>query len=452
MKTLKIFLVLGFTIVTNSFAQTWEFVGLDSMVIKHLFVSGDTIRAGTAVRSGANINSGLYYTFDGGNNWIQLDSALGSGTIVGMDYLGEGGMFLIKGLSEASVAGNLYKTTNNGLTWEPINISSYGVRWIGASPFNQNKIYAIDRNSFPAGLTNALFKSTNQGNTWEDISAFPSSSHGSAISFAFDLTDSLSLFVTVDTQFDKYLYKSTNEGIDWFYVSEPPIVPREIYTDYFLSNRIYLYPMEYLSKDGGINWIVADSGLTSNSDFLSFYQDIFTTKLLYNLRTDGLFFSERDTIYWEKIVGSENLPLVLGTGGFQTARRNMKNVVIDKITNKLYLGTSSGIFKRHITTMVINEGNIELKTFDLFQNFPNPFNPSTTISYHIPERSFIKISVYNILGKEVRTLVEEEQSAGQYELVFESIDLPSGVYLYVLTAASENGLRIKEGKKMLLIK
>jgi len=102
--------------------------------------------------------------------------------------------------------------------------------------------------------------------------------------------------------------------------------------------------------------------------------------------------------------------------------------------------------------MVINEGNIELKTFDLFQNFPNPFNPSTTILYQIPERSFIKISVYNILGKEVRTLVEEEQSAGQYELVFESIDLPSGVYLYVLTAASENGLRIKEGKKMLLIK
>ena len=122
------FCLLVFLITAPTKAQTWEFVGLDSMVIKHLYVSGDTIYAGTAIRNGANINSGLYYTFDRGNNWIQLDSALGSGTIVGMIYLGEGKIFLIKGLSEASLAGNLYKTTNNGLTWEPINISSYGVR------------------------------------------------------------------------------------------------------------------------------------------------------------------------------------------------------------------------------------------------------------------------------------------------------------------------------------
>ena len=446
------FCLLVFLITAPTKAQTWEFVGLDSMVIKHLYVSGDTIYAGTAIRNGANINSGLYYTFDRGNNWIQLDSALGSGTIVGMIYLGEGKIFLIKGLSEASLAGNLYKTTNNGLTWEPINISSYGVRWIEVSPFNQNKIYAIDRNSFPAGITNTLFKSTNQGNSWEDISAFPSSSHGSEISFAFDLPDSLSLFVTVDTQFNKYLYKSTNEGIDWFYVSEPPIVPSEIYTDYFLSNRIYLFPMEYLSIDGGINWVIADSGLTLNSDFLSFYQDIFTTRLLYHLRTDGLYFSERDTTYWERIVGSEKLPLVLGTGGFQQGRRNMKNVVIDRTANKIYVGTSSGIFNRDIITGSANEIGSELNDFYLYQNYPNPFNPATTISYTLPERSFITIKVYDILGKERKTLIEENQTAGQYELKFFADELQSGVYFYVLTANSESGVQTKIVKKMILIK
>jgi len=68
-------------------AQTWEFVGLDSMVIRQLVVFGDTIYAGTDVKNGFNINSGLYFSTDSGLSWTQLDSTLGDGSIIDLEFL-----------------------------------------------------------------------------------------------------------------------------------------------------------------------------------------------------------------------------------------------------------------------------------------------------------------------------------------------------------------------------
>ena len=95
--------------------------------------------------------------------------------------------------------------------------------------------------------------------------------------------------------------------------------------------------------------------------------------------------------------------------------------------------------------------------FSLSQNYPNPFNPSTTVKYSIPTRSKVLIKVYDILGKEVTMLVNEEKPAGTYEVEFnghsglslggEVRNLSSGVYFYKLRAGS-----FIETKKMLLIK
>lgn len=88
--------------------------------------------------------------------------------------------------------------------------------------------------------------------------------------------------------------------------------------------------------------------------------------------------------------------------------------------------------------------------YDLFQNYPNPFNPETTIKYSIPASNknvFVNLKIYDILGKEVKTLVSEEQSAGIYEVKFNGGNLASGVYLYKLDAGN-----FSDSKKFIFMK
>jgi len=99
-------------------------------------------------------------------------------------------------------------------------------------------------------------------------------------------------------------------------------------------------------------------------------------------------------------------------------------------------------------TTIENAYNDKLPAeFELFQNYPNPFNPSTVISYQLPVGSNATLKLYDILGIEVATLVEEFKTAGKYEVDFNAASLSSGVYFYRLQADS-----FVETKKMLLMK
>jgi hypothetical protein len=86
-------------------------------------------------------------------------------------------------------------------------------------------------------------------------------------------------------------------------------------------------------------------------------------------------------------------------------------------------------------------------TFVLNQNFPNPFNPSTRITYFVPKESFVSIKVYDFLGREVKTLVNNFQTTGSHEIVFDASDMPSGTYFYTLVTDNYSST-----KKMLLLK
>jgi len=96
---------------------------------------------------------------------------------------------------------------------------------------------------------------------------------------------------------------------------------------------------------------------------------------------------------------------------------------------------------------VENISGVTPSNYSLEQNFPNPFNPSTTINFTIPNSDFVTLKVYNILGSEVATLVNENLSAGSYKFNFDAINLASGVYLYELKAGN-----FREIKKMNLLK
>jgi hypothetical protein len=101
-------------------------------------------------------------------------------------------------------------------------------------------------------------------------------------------------------------------------------------------------------------------------------------------------------------------------------------------------GTITGVFQ---------EANVMPKTYSLAQNYPNPFNPSTTISYSIPEAANVTVKVFNLLGQEVATLLDHQQNAGSYKLVFDASRFATGVYFYQLRAGDFTNI-----KKMVLLK
>ncbi len=87
------------------------------------------------------------------------------------------------------------------------------------------------------------------------------------------------------------------------------------------------------------------------------------------------------------------------------------------------------------------------RDYSLDQNYPNPFNPTTKISYSLPEASFVTLKVFDILGREVTTLINEVKQPGKYEVEFNASKLPSGTYVYKLTTGKYQTIR-----KMLLMK
>ncbi|MHB1687899.1 MAG: T9SS type A sorting domain-containing protein [Ignavibacteriaceae bacterium] len=103
-------------------------------------------------------------------------------------------------------------------------------------------------------------------------------------------------------------------------------------------------------------------------------------------------------------------------------------------------------FKPTVTGIVDNFPAL-LSDYELAQNYPNPFNPATTISYNLPNKSHVFLAVYDLLGRNVRTLVNEEMSAGSHRKTFDASNLPSGIYFYRIKAGT-----FIESKKLLFLK
>ena len=128
---------------------------------------------------------------------------------------------------------------------------------------------------------------------------------------------------------------------------------------------------------------------------------------------------------------TENLPAVTSTNEYN---------LIGAYVNGVKYGDTNTVGIKTI-------GNTVPDKFALYQNYPNPFNPSTNIKYQIANNKLVILKIYDILGKEVETLVNENQKPGTYEVTFDGSKLSSGIYFYTLTAGEYN-----ETKKMVLIK
>ena len=115
--------------------------------------------------------------------------------------------------------------------------------------------------------------------------------------------------------------------------------------------------------------------------------------------------------------------------------------------NELIMGTDDFGYLFIFDNPLKVEDNQVPAAFSLSQNYPNPFNPTTVIHYTVPKTSLVNLSVFNLLGQEVKTLVNEEKSPGEYEVRFDGSNLPSGIYFYRLVAGD-----FVKTMKMLLMK
>ena len=109
--------------------------------------------------------------------------------------------------------------------------------------------------------------------------------------------------------------------------------------------------------------------------------------------------------------------------------------------------TTTGGEKKIVTTAIKVEDTFVPSAYKLYQNYPNPFNPATTIRFDVPEESKVVLKVYDILGREVATLVNEVKHAGNYKISFNASDFASSVYFFRLQAGS-----FTNTKKMILLR
>ena len=128
-----------------------------------------------------------------------------------------------------------------------------------------------------------------------------------------------------------------------------------------------------------------------------------------------------------------------GLGLTQRTIEGGRDIIVGAVIEGKVFGDTS-------TTSIEEEFDI-YNNFKLFQNYPNPFKPITKISYSIKEESLVTLKIYDILGKEIATLVNENKVAGNYEIKFNASDLPSGMYIYKIQSGS-----FTDAKKMLLTK
>ncbi len=122
--------------------------------------------------------------------------------------------------------------------------------------------------------------------------------------------------------------------------------------------------------------------------------------------------------------------------------------------SQIAAGSTVFVLARYLSSNVtrVNEAKSLSKSFTLEQNYPNPFNPNTTINYSIPKSGLVTIKVYNELGREVKTLVNQYQSKGKYDINFNASNLASGIYFYQLHASTSSAGSFISTKKMLLLK
>lgn len=366
---------------------------------------------------------GLYRSSDNGTTWIQINNGLPSdsnwsGEIVAI------GNELYYGLSLKNYG--IYKSTNFGNNWYSIS---------NGLPTNIRNIYGLyaGQSTLYAAITDAnynfyLYISTDFGNTWLNKN-LPGQNY--SINSLTELGNNIFTGVSND------IYKSTNLGNNWSICFN---IPYNVGADLrFFSDGSNVYSgakdtILFISTNSGNNWtnIGRNIPFTYSGGLCNDFK--YSNGYLMVGYDAGLFVTNNNGVSWQKKTDG-SYPYV-----FKIALNQ----------NYIFIRTAGYKIKRRLLTEVIGIKNVNTSIpnkYYLFQNYPNPFNPSTNIRYEIKKNSIVKLIMYDLLGKEIETLVNEKQNSGTYEVTWNASKHPSGIYFYKLQTRDYS-----ETKKMILIK
>lgn len=206
------------------------------------------------------------------------------------------------------------------------------------------------------------------------------------------------------------------------------------------------------STDGGVNW-ASDTRLTNNSAF-SYYPSFAVSGNLVHAVWQDLRDGNWEIYYKSSLNSGVNwgtdIRLTNNIADSYSPSVAISGFIVHAVWNDNRDANNEIYYKRDPTgnpTEIINT-NLEIPiTFSLKQNYPNPFNPSTIISFQLPVNSQVSLKVFDVMGREVQTIVNDRLQAGTYESTFDGSGLNSGVYIYKLMTDG-----FTKSKRMLLVK
>lgn len=449
-KSIIIISFIGFTLAKPN---QWQIAdgteGMDIFDIEFYESNRDTLYA-TSIYA-------LLISTDMGVSWDSASYSAG-GAVIEIDPFDSQRLFFSHGLLPTDGT-EVLMTTDGCENWESLFMGFAqlpDLPIIETDPGDLNTIYI---NVTPSNY----YRSSDHGNTWDSIPS-PDLYLEGLTSFAISPSNSDIIYVAYFSP--PSIYKSTDRSQTWSQIPFPSFSGGLAFIVIHPENPDVLYVAVsagesrgvYKSIDGGLNWVQMNNGIEN----LAGFDWINTIKInpkvpeaLY-LGVSGSSDNGYNPIMFQSIDGAENwLPF---SNALPDTHGRVNSITIDTLNHRIYAGTNRGIYFLDYE-LQIGDINFQIpKSFSLKQNYPNPFNSSTNIIYTLSVKSFVNLTVYDISGKLVKTLINDNRVAGTHNTICNGKDkngrpVSSGVYLYTLTAKSqETGKMFTQSNKMVFLK
>lgn len=369
--------------------------------------------------NGISRDGDVFSSSDQGATWISISSNLPYGLLQSITTNPSGHVFL-------GHQNGIFRSTNLGESWTNVNP---GVSLPTLGTDDQGKVYA--------GSGSAIYSTTNNGTNWS-FTSLPGVTNIS--DFAFDGSNVFVATGNFETTIGHGVYRSTDRGVTFNPMNNGLPALNVTSVDVLPDTSSQCKIVAGTKTDGifiwnGLQWVAG--GLANKP-----IRRIRTTSL--RIATDALdVFGQSSGCSWSLVADRQTFKARV-----TDVRETVSNIAGSLQNITLLVATNGrGIYRGTNVITSIPEQNTVPEDFDLEQNYPNPFNPATTIRYEIPNTQHVTIGIFDLLGREVATLVNGQMSRGTHTVTWDAAGHPSGVYFYRLSSGD-----FLSTKKLVLLK